>query len=53
MNTAASVIIRFASTHAFSAPSDFTFFENVVTNACESAPSANRSRNRFGTLYAR
>ena len=50
MNTAASVIIRFANTHACSGPSDFTFLENVVTKACDSAPSAKRSRSRFGTL---
>ena len=53
MKTAASVIIRLASTQAFSGPSDFTFLENVVTNACESAPSANKSRNKFGTRNAR
>jgi hypothetical protein len=39
MNTAASVIIRFANTQACSGPSDFTFLENVVTKACDSAPS--------------
>ena len=53
MKTAASVIILFASAQADSSPSDFSFLENVVTNACDSAPSANRSRSRLGTRKAR
>ena len=52
MKTAASVIILFANAQADSSPSDFSCFENVVTNACESAPSANKSRKRLGIRNA-
>ena len=42
----------FASRHAAGSPSRSIVFENVVMKAVESAPSANRSRNRFGVLNA-
>src|SRR5204863_7657188 len=48
MKTAVSVATLFASRHADSSPSTAIFFENVVMKAVESAPSAKRSRNKFG-----
>ena len=53
MNTAASVIILLASIQADCSPSTLRRFENVVTNAWDSAPSANKSRSRLGTRNAR
>jgi len=38
--------------HAASSPSILIFFENVVTKAVESAPSAKRSRSMFGVRKA-
>ena len=52
MKTAVSVATLFASRHADWSPSTAIFFENVVMNAVESAPSANRSRNKFGNRNA-
>src|SRR6266480_8135276 len=52
MNTAVSVATLFARRHADSSPSTAIFFENVVINAVESAPSANKSRNKFGNRNA-
>ena len=52
MKAAVSVTTLFASRHADSSPSVAIFFENVVMNAVESAPSANRSRNKFGSRNA-
>ena len=52
MNTAVSVATLFASSHADSSPRVAMRFENVVMNAVESAPSANKSRNKFGTRNA-
>src|SRR4029077_10111631 len=52
MNTAVSVATLFARRHADWSPSTAIFFENVVMNAVESAPSAKRSRNRFGNRNA-
>src|SRR5437667_5326744 len=52
MNTAVSVATLFARRHADGSPSTAIFFENVVMNAVESAPSANKSRNKFGNRNA-
>src|SRR5213592_4715491 len=52
MNTAVSVATLFARRHADWSPSTAIFFENVVMNAVESAPSANKSRKRFGNRNA-
>ena len=52
MKTAVSVATLLASRHADWSPSIAIFFENVVMKAVESAPSANRSRNRFGNRNA-
>ena len=52
MKTTVSVATLFASRQADSSPSVAIFFENVVMNAVESAPSAKRSRNMFGTRNA-
>ena len=52
ITTSVSVPILFASRHAGSSPPVAIFLENVVTNAVESAPSANRSRSRFGARNA-
>src|SRR5262249_9525265 len=52
MNTAVSVATLFARRHADSSPSTAIFCENVVMNAVESAPSAKRSRNKFGNRNA-
>jgi hypothetical protein len=38
--------------HADSSPSTAIFFENVVMNAVDSAPSANKSRSKFGNRNA-
>ncbi len=46
------VAILFASSQAEAVPSLAIFFEKVVTKAVERAPSAKRSRKRFGTLNA-
>ena len=43
---------RFASRHAACSPSRSKRCVNVVTNAAESAPSAKRSRSRFGMRNA-
>ena len=47
-----SVATLFASRHAAASPSRAMVLLNVVTNAVDSAPSANRSRNRFGMRNA-
>src|SRR4029077_8966478 len=52
MKTAVSVATLFARRHADSSPSTAIFFENVVMNAVDSAPSANKSRSRFGNRNA-
>ncbi len=52
MKTAVSVATLFANRHAASSPSTAIFFENVVMKAVESAPSANKSRSRFGSRNA-
>jgi hypothetical protein len=52
MKTAVSVATLFASRHADASPSTAIFFENVVMNAVERAPSANKSRNKFGNRNA-
>ena len=52
MKTAVTVATLFPSRQADSSPSVAIFFENVVINAVESAPSAKRSRSRFGTRKA-
>src|SRR5207244_11055330 len=52
MKTAVSVATLFARRHADWSPSTAIFFENVVMNAVESAPSANKSRNRLGKRNA-
>src|SRR5262245_40108052 len=52
MKTAVSVATLFASRHADSSPSTAIFLENVVMNAVDSAPSANKSRSRFGSRNA-
>ena len=48
----ASVATLFASRQAAASPSRAVVFEKVVTNAVDSAPSANRSRSRFGIRNA-
>ena len=52
MKTAVSVAILFASRQADSSPSFAIFPENVVMKAVESAPSANKSRNKLGSRNA-
>src|SRR3984893_4886408 len=52
MKTAVRVATLLARLQADSSPSVAIFFENVVINAVESAPSAKRSRNMFGTRNA-
>src|SRR6266545_1057569 len=52
MKTAVSVATLFASRHADLSPSTAIFCENVVMNAVESAPSANKSRSKFGNRNA-
>src|SRR6185437_3880958 len=52
MKAAVSVATLFARRHADSSPSTAIFFENVVMNAVDSAPSANKSRSRFGNRNA-
>ena len=52
MKTAVSVATLFASRQADSSPSVAIFPENVVMKAVERAPSANRSRNKFGRRNA-
>jgi hypothetical protein len=52
MKTAVSVATLFARRHADSSPSTAIFFENVVMNAVDSAPSANKSRSRLGNRNA-
>src|SRR5205823_3707934 len=52
MKTAVSVATLFARRHADSSPSTAIFFENVVMNAVDNAPSANKSRSRFGNRNA-
>ncbi len=52
IKTAVSVAILFPSRHADSSPSVAIFFEKVVMNAVESAPSANKSRSKLGTRNA-
>src|SRR6266480_3100453 len=52
MKTTVRVAILFARRQAESSPSVAIFFENVVMNAVESAPSAKRSRNMLGTRNA-
>ena len=53
MNTAARVSILLARCQADASPSVVSFLVKVVTNACDKAPSANKSRNKLGTLKAR
>jgi len=50
--TAVSVAVLFARRHAASSPPRAIVLLKVVTNAVDSAPSANRSRNRFGMRNA-
>src|SRR5712664_3825509 len=52
MKTAVRVATLLPSRQAESSPSVAIFRENVVMNAVESAPSANKSRNRFGNRNA-
>src|SRR6266542_37391 len=52
MKTAVSVATLFASRHADSSPSTAIFCENVVMKAVDSAPSANKSRSKFGNRNA-
>src|SRR3954469_17827826 len=52
MKTTVRVATLLARRHAESSPSVAIFFENVVMNAVERAPSANRSRNMLGTRNA-
>ena len=52
MKTAVSVATLFASRQADWSPSMAIFFENVVMKAVESAPSANKSRSKFGNRNA-
>src|SRR6266581_1862934 len=52
ITSAASDATLFARRHADSSPSTAMFFENVVINAVESAPSANKSRSKFGSRNA-
>ncbi len=47
-----SVATLFASRHAAPSPSRAMVLLNVVTNAVDKAPSANRSRSRFGIRNA-
>ena len=47
-----SASIFLPSAHAASSPSFLIFFVKVVTNAVESAPSANRSRSMLGVRKA-
>ncbi len=50
--TAVNVATLFASRHAASSPPRAMVLLNVVTNAVDNAPSANRSRSRFGMRNA-
>ena len=50
--TAVSVATLFASRHAASSPPRAMVLLKVVTNAVDSAPSANRSRSRLGMRNA-
>src|SRR6266404_342282 len=50
--TRVNVATLFASRHAASSPLRAMVLVNVVTNAVDSAPSANRSRSRFGMRNA-
>src|SRR3984893_14376428 len=50
--TRVNVATLFASRHAAASPLRAIVWVNVVTNAVDSAPSANRSRNRFGMRNA-
>src|ERR1700675_2842353 len=52
MKTAVSVATLLPSRQADSSPSVAIFFEKVVMNAVESAPSATRSRSKFGNRNA-
>src|SRR6202030_4244856 len=52
MKTAVRVATLLPSRQADSSPSVAIFRENVVMNAVERAPSANKSRNRFGNRNA-
>src|SRR5256885_13530980 len=52
MKTAVRVATLLPRRQADSSPSVAIFRENVVMNAVESAPSANRSRKRFGNRNA-
>jgi hypothetical protein len=52
MTTIVSVPMRFARRQADSCPSVAILREKTVTKAVESAPSANRSRSRFGIRNA-
>ena len=52
MKTTARVITFRARAHPACSPSRSRVLENVVTNAVLSAPSANRSRSRFGARKA-
>src|SRR6266576_910660 len=52
MNTAVSVATLFASRQADSSPTTAISFENVVMKAVDSAPSANKSRSKFGNRNA-
>ncbi len=52
MKTTVSVATLFAKAHADFSPCVVICFENVVTNAVDNAPSANRSRNMFGARNA-
>src|SRR5438309_3160892 len=52
IKTAVSVATLLASRQADSSPSVAIFPENVVIKAVERAPSANKSRNKFGSRKA-
>ncbi len=52
MKIVTSVVTLAASFHAASSPSVAIFWLKTVTNAVESAPSAKRSRRRFGMRKA-
>ena len=52
IKTVASVSILEASAHAAAEPSFSSFWEKTVMKAVESAPSAKRSRRRFGNRKA-
>ena len=52
MKTAVNVATLFARRHADSSPSFAIFPEKVVIKAVERAPSANKSRNKFGRRNA-